>query len=133
MTYEDFVGLVQHRAQLASIGEAVHAIHATLQTLGERLYGGEADDLASQLPREIGTYLQDAQLRENLSLREFYQRVALREELEYPDAVYHAKAVISVLLDAVSPGEIADMRAQLPAEFNDIFHWEGPGGEMRAA
>ncbi len=133
MTFDEFVGQVQHRARLASNGQAVHIIHATLQTLGERLYGDEANNLAAQLPQEIGAYLRAAEIRESMTLHEFYQRVALREGTEYPDAVYHARSVISVLLDAVSPGEIRDVRAQLPAEYSQLFHWEGEGGEHRAA
>lgn len=133
MQYDEFIGQVQHRARLASGGEAVRAVHAVLQTLGERLYGREADNLAAQLPGEIGFYLQQAEQREPFSMREFFERVAEREGVDYPDAVYHARAVMSVILDAVSPGEIADMRAQLPAEFNPLFQWSGEGGEQRAA
>jgi len=133
MQYDEFVGQVQHRARLASTGEAMHAIHAVLQTLGERLFGAEANNLAAQLPAEIGFYLKQAEQRESLSVREFFERVAKREGAEYPDAVYHARAVMSVILDAVSPGEIADMRAQLPMEFNPLFQWSGEGGEQRAA
>ena len=133
MQYDEFIGQVQHRARLASSGEAVHAVHAVLQTLGERLYGEEAENLAAQLPAEIGFYLKQAEKREPLAVREFFERIAGREGADYPDAVYHARAVMSVILDAVSPGEIADMRAQLPAEFNPLFQWSGEGGEQRAA
>ena len=133
MTYDEFVGQVQHRARLASTGQAVHAIHATLQTLGERLFGDEADNLASQLPQEIGAYLREAQIRESMPVREFFERVALREGAELPDAVYHARSVVSVVLDAVSPGEIADVRAQLPSEYDQLFQWQGEGGAQRAA
>jgi uncharacterized protein (DUF2267 family) len=133
MQYDDFVGHVQHRARLASTGEAVHAIHATLQTLGERLYGEEAKNLAAQLPDEIGAYLTQPTQRESFDLREFYQRVSQRERADLPDAIYHAQAVVSVVLDAVSPGEIADARAQLPDEYAHLFTWQGEGGMRRSA
>ncbi len=42
MQYDQFVGQVQSRAPLASNGEAIAAIRATLETLGERLAGGAA-------------------------------------------------------------------------------------------
>ncbi len=38
-----------------------------------------------------------------------------------PEAVYHARAVIEVLSEAVSKGEMDDVRAQLPAEFDRLF------------
>lgn len=133
MTYDEFVGQVQHRARLATTGSAVHVIHATLQTLGERLTLEEGQHLAAQLPREIGAYLTQVLPRVSFTLREFYQRVALREQAELPDAVYHAKAVVSVLVEAVSTGEIADVRAQLSSEFDDLFHYEGEGGMRKSA
>lgn len=40
MDYNDFVGHVHNRARLATRGEAVTAIQATLETLGDRLTSG---------------------------------------------------------------------------------------------
>lgn len=59
MQYDQFVGQVQHRAHLANSGQALRVIHATLETLNERLRGNEADDLAAQLPEEMGAFLRD--------------------------------------------------------------------------
>jgi uncharacterized protein (DUF2267 family) len=50
MTYDEFIGQVHHRARLGTTGDAVRATRATLEVLGERLFGGEAKDLAAQLP-----------------------------------------------------------------------------------
>ena len=57
MKHDEFIGRVQHYARLASRGDAERATRATLETLGERLAGGEPKDLASQLPPEIGLHL----------------------------------------------------------------------------
>ena len=130
MRYDKFVGNVQHRAQLSDGGQAMRAIHATLGTLSERLFGGEAEQLSAQLPSEIGYYLQESNLKEKFDLEEFYERVGVREEVRFAEAARHARAVISVLCDAVSPGEIADVRAQLPREFDDLF--ENPSHFMAA-
>lgn len=124
MQYDEFVGQVQHRARLASGGEAIRAISATLGTLAERLYGGEADDLAAQLPREIQPYLQAIESGRDFDLREFFQRVSDREQVDLPEAIYHARAVMSVVRDAVSAGEIQDILAQLPDEYDPLFQWE---------
>lgn len=128
MKYNEFVGHVQNRARLASNGEAVRAIHAALETLGERLAGGEASNLASQLPEEIGEYLR-VERDEAFSLDEFFQRVAKREGVDLPDATHHARAVISVLGEAISAGALANARAQLPDEYNPLFE-AGSEGEM---
>jgi len=60
MQHDQFIGQVQHRAQLSSRGDAERAVRATLETLAERLVGGEATDLAAQLPRELGEHPRQA-------------------------------------------------------------------------
>ena len=127
MQYDEFVGQVQHRARLASGGQAINAIEATLTTLAERLYGGEAEDLAAQLPRQIQPYLQVLEMGEDFDLKEFYERVSMREEVDLPIAIYHARAVVSVVCDSVSEGEIQDILAQLPEEYCSLFQWEEAG------
>ena len=129
MKHDEFIGRVQHYARLPSRGDAEHATHVTLETLGERLAGGEPKDLASQLPREIGEYLlRGGGKGERFTLDEFYQRVSEREGEDLPKAVFHARAVIRVLSEAVSKGEINDILAQLPPEFDRFFQEavEGP-------
>lgn len=121
MQYDQFVGQVQHRAQLANGGQAVHAIHATLETLGERLFGGEAEQLASQLPAEIGYYLRQARIKDNFGMDEFFDRVSAHEGVALRTAMHHARVVLSVLTEAVSPGEIEDVRAQLPGDLKWVL------------
>ncbi|MDN3509816.1 MAG: DUF2267 domain-containing protein [Candidatus Jettenia sp.] len=132
MNYDEFTGQVQSRARLASTDEAIRAIRATLETLGERLFGNEADDLASQLPTELKPYLLQAKSKESFDLNEFFRRVCQKEGggIELPDAVYHARAVVSVLRDAVSPGELNDVLAQLPSDYDDLFE-AGSEGTMQ--
>ncbi len=51
MEHDEFIGQAQHRARLASRGEAERATRATLETLAERISDGAAQNLAAQLPR----------------------------------------------------------------------------------
>jgi uncharacterized protein (DUF2267 family) len=129
MKHDEFIGQVQHRARLGSRGQAERATRVTLETLAERLAGGEAKDLAAQLPLEIGEHLtgQWSAIGERFSLEEFFRRVSLREGVDLPDAIFHATAVIEVLSEAVSKGEMDDVRAQLPAEFDRLFEAGGTG------
>lgn len=129
MDYDEFVGQVQHRARLGSQGETVRAIRATLETLAERLAGGEADHLAAQLPAELGRYLQQVEGGQRFSLDEFFVRVSDKEGVDLPLAIYHARAVIELLGEAVSQGEMDHVRAQLPAEFDRLFN-AGSEGTM---
>lgn len=123
MNYDRFIGLVQHRAQLATTGEAVGATRATLESLAERIGANEARHLASQLPREIAHYLQESppEKGERFSFDEFCQRVALREACDPPKAVFHARCVIETLEEAVTGGEMSHVVGLLPEEFMPIF------------
>jgi uncharacterized protein (DUF2267 family) len=130
MKHDEFIGKVQHQARLSSRGDAERATWATLQTLGERLAGGEVKDFASQLPPQLAQYALSglAGFGERFSIDEFFLLVSAREGVELPQAVLHARAVISVLEEALSGGEIKDIRSQLPAEFNRLFE----AGEIRS-
>ncbi len=128
MDYHHFIDQVQARAHLASSDEALKATRATLETLGERLQGGEPGDLASQLPSEIKSFLGEEGKGENFGLEEFLDRVTRREGIEKPAARSHARAVLSVVQEAVSEGELEDVRGQLPREYDPLFD-SGDEGE----
>ncbi len=133
MKYDEFIGQVQNRARLASRGDAERAARATLATLTERLAGGEAKDFISQLPGELGEQIAletvGAGIGERFSPNEFFRRVGIREGTELPQATFHARAVIDVLKEAISAGELKDIRSQLPPEFNRLFE-SGSEGSM---
>lgn len=134
MQFSEFIGQVQHRARLASEEEALRATRATLTTLSERLIPDEAENVAAQLPEEIGNFLRDGDggmSTERLSLDEFFQRVSEREHEDLPQAVYHARAVCDVLLEAIDAGQARHMTEQLPEEFNRLF--AGSEGRMRGS
>jgi uncharacterized protein (DUF2267 family) len=127
MRYDEFISRVQERAGLAR-DEAVRSTEATLATLGERLYRTERENLAAQLPDELKEDLfkeVDSEVTrrdvDRFSLEEFYIRVSARAEIGYPDAVKRAQAVIAVLREAVSAGEIEDVLSKLPDEYGELF------------
>jgi uncharacterized protein (DUF2267 family) len=123
MKHDEFIGQVQHRARLSSRGDAERATWATLQTLGERLAGGEAKDFASQLSPQLAQYALSglAGLGAPFSVDEFCSLVSEREGVDLPQAALHARAVISVLQEAISQGEVADTLSQLPNEYHRLF------------
>lgn len=123
MQFHEFLGQVQNRAHLSSLADAEIAVRATLTTLAERLAGGEPKDLASQLPEPLGQYLvwEGADEPQRLSLNEFFQRVSERTNADLPKALHQARVVMQVLSEAITPGELDDIRAQLPEEFQTLF------------
>jgi uncharacterized protein (DUF2267 family) len=130
MQLHEFLGQVQHRAQMASLEDALHATRATLSTLAERLQGNEPEHLGAQLPAELKEFLRapGSGSGERFSSTEFFHRVCQKEGVDLPIAVYHARVVLEVLKEAVSPGEIDDVRAQLPADWQRLF--EGSTGRL---
>jgi uncharacterized protein (DUF2267 family) len=134
VNHDEFIGQVQSRARLASRGDAERATRATLETLGERLSGGAAQNLAAQLPTEIGEHLRRVSTSEeatgdSFSLDEFFDRVAERENAEVPEAAFHARTVIEVAAEATTGGVVTKVREQLPDDFNRLFE-AGSTGRM---
>jgi uncharacterized protein (DUF2267 family) len=123
MQFHEFLGHVQDRARLSSLGDAETATRATLTTLRERLAGGEPKDVAAQLNDSIAKYLEAPGREEadNFTLDEFYNRVSQRAGIDRTKAVFQAQAVVNVLGDAVSEGEVHDIRQQLPEEYTPLF------------
>lgn len=125
MKHDEFVGAVQHRAELASRGEAIRATRATLTTLGERLQPGEASDLAGPLPMEIDVFLHRADSGQIFDYDDFVQRVSERASADYADAAYYAQVVLDVVDESVPESELQDVTAQLPGGYDDLFELVG--------
>ncbi len=123
MQYQEFIDRVWQRARLSTFAEAEAATRATLTTLGEYLTGGEGLDLASQLPQGLAEILQQQPPDRSIifSLNDFLQRVGEEEKVGIEEAEAHARAVISVIEEAVSEGEMDDVRRQFPSEFDPLF------------
>lgn len=133
MNYDEFIKRVLSAARLSSLGDAVAAVRATLETLAERMTREEVKDTSSQLPREIAYYLEHrAETLDKFGLDEFLKRVSQREPADLPTATYHARVVIAVLQEAVTKGQIDDIRGHLPDEFAPLFE-SGPEGRMKVA
>jgi uncharacterized protein (DUF2267 family) len=121
--YQEFVDRVRQRAGLASFAEAEAVTQATLTTLGEYLTGGEGLDLAAQLPQGLAELLRRQPPERSMifSLNDFLQRVGEEEGVGIEEASAHARAVMGVLEEAVTEGEMDDVRRQFPSEFDPLF------------
>jgi uncharacterized protein (DUF2267 family) len=130
MQTKEFLGQVQDKAHLATLGEAMRATRATLETLAERLGPDETRHLAAQLPHEIQLFLADTgmSMPERFSSDEFLLRVCAREGIDLPISTHHARAVIDVLTEAVAEGEVGDVLGRLPDDYRRLF--AGSEGRM---
>lgn len=121
LSADEFLRRVGDRAGLDPRG-ARRATDAVLETLAERISGGEVADLISRLPVELHPPLKTGDAKSNgaarpMSLDEFVRRIAEREAVTPAEAREHARAVFATLREAVGEKEFLDVSAQLPLEF----------------
>lgn len=122
MHAEELIERVQRRVGLETQEETLKAVQATLETLGERLPRKAARGFSAQLPHDLkACFLQRQDARQPFDLDEFYNRVSARADLGRPLAVECAQAVLKVLDEAVSAGEMADIRRELAPEYDPLF------------
>ena len=129
MQYQEFIERVQQMADLPSFEEAERVTQATLTTLGEYLAGYEGLNLADQLPQGLDQFLRQQPPNRSMmhSLNDFLQRVGEEEGAQEGEGVgtgeaeAHARAVMLVLEEAVSEGEMDDVCRQFPTEFDRLF------------
>jgi uncharacterized protein (DUF2267 family) len=121
MTDEEFINAVARRAGV-STQQAESLTRATLSTLADRLSSGEADDVASQLPRGLKeAMIPSTPKAEPFDLEEFIDRVSRRAGVDAAKAEVGVRAVLTTLREAISKGEFEDMMAQLPLEFGQMI------------
>jgi uncharacterized protein (DUF2267 family) len=121
MHYEGFIDRVRERTGLEDKHLAEIAVRAFFETLGERLHRTEREKLAAQLPNQLKEFIVIHPAHDFFGLEEFYTRVASRAGVRYPHGVGQAKAIVTVLKEAVSPGELADVLADLTSDYGELF------------
>jgi uncharacterized protein (DUF2267 family) len=120
MQLHEFLSRVQQQARLASPEQAMAATRATLETLSERIWGGEPQDLGSQLPQLLKGYLHAGE-GHRFNVEEFFRKVAAREGIDPVTGRRHAQAVLRTVEQAIDHGEMSDLMAQLPKEYHHLF------------
>lgn len=127
MDYDTFLGEVQNRGQLSSREDAVTTTRIALETLSQRIEPGQAENLAAQLPREIGIFLTDVDSVERFEWDEFIDRIVEKgnysPEDEQADAIHHARVVMDVVADAITDDAIENLRDQISSagDWNELF------------
>jgi uncharacterized protein (DUF2267 family) len=120
MDYETFTRTATQRAGLPE-PTLERVEHATLRTLGDRISGGEARDLAAQLPKPLKEDLETVpENAEPFGVDEFIRRVSERGQVAPEEARSGAVAVLTTVREAVTPGEFDDVLSQLPQEYREL-------------
>jgi uncharacterized protein (DUF2267 family) len=120
MDYPTFIKTEAEKAGLPK-DQAENLAHATLRTLADRITGGEAKDLAAQLPQPLKDDLQKEQENaEAFDVDEFVRRVSERAHVDESTARTGAQATMITVREAVTPGEFDDITSQLPQEYREL-------------
>ncbi|MGB2571027.1 DUF2267 domain-containing protein [Micromonospora citrea] len=126
MNDNEFLALVATRSGL-SPEQAAAVTRATLTTLAERIDGGEARDLAGQLPEGLRAHAFGAsEAAERFGLDVFVARVGGRADVDGDQVRDGVTAVFDVLRDALDPAAYEQAVAQLPAEYADVVDRSAP-------
>jgi uncharacterized protein (DUF2267 family) len=125
MPFDAFVDRVAGRAGLDH-HQARRATDAVLETLAERIAGGDVDDLIQDLPIELHQPLKRGNAASGgqatrMSLDEFVRRVAHREGVDAGQALVHSRAVLATLREAIPDTEFYDVAVQLPDEYDAVL------------
>ncbi|WP_016907411.1 DUF2267 domain-containing protein [Streptomyces xiaopingdaonensis] len=138
MQHDAFIGQVQARAGLGSRGEAEAVTRATLETLAERIQATQAENLADQLPHEIGEHLRRVAYAQDepvtgarMDRHEFFDRVAQRSGLDPPKAIHAARCVVEVVDEAVSGDVLGKIRQSLDEELATVLYAGSSGTAPR--
>jgi uncharacterized protein (DUF2267 family) len=126
MQEHEFVSAVKESLGLPDNRSAERAVKATLTVLGQRLEGGEAKDLASQLPGSLADALPNEGGGERFDVDTFYQRIAEQEGegVTVAQARQHARSIAKGLETALTDGEWQNFTSQLPKDFQDFLGTE---------
>jgi uncharacterized protein (DUF2267 family) len=122
---DEFLDRVSGRAGLD--GEAANrAAEAVLETLAERIAGGEVDDIAETLPESLREPLERGKENsgakaQKMSLDDFIARIADREDVTWEDALEHARAVFATLREGLPGEEWSDLLDQLPRGYQEAL------------
>lgn len=98
------------------------ATESVLETLGERLTLGEAEDVAAYLAESEAATLVDRDSPEAAAfdVDEFVERVAEREGVDETAAHDHAERVVRTL-DSIAHEEMSHVRDQLSPDYTELF------------
>jgi uncharacterized protein (DUF2267 family) len=126
VSYDTFLQRVADRAGVDP-AEAPGMAEAVLETLAERIAGGEVRDLMVRLPDELHPPLERGVERSGgkakmMSLDEFVDSVAEKEGTDdLGRAGAHTRAVFRTLREALPDKDFRDIDAQLPAEYDVLL------------
>lgn len=115
MKYREIVKNVSNYSGFSE-DEAERALDLIAGILASHLNAAERRELASQLPAELQYIVLEPKDKTKFSLKTMYERLATLQNISAGHAKKQVVAVWLALKDAISPSEVADIRACFPRD-----------------
>jgi uncharacterized protein (DUF2267 family) len=119
--YDQMVKAVDTRAGLDDRAEAERTLRVVIQTLSDRLLGGEADDLLAQLPEPLKSEIEVTPQADPMNPQEFVERVAAELAVPEDEARERIRVVFATLHEAVTEGEWEEVVGQLDKQYAGLI------------
>lgn len=116
MRYRELIKKVQDYSGL-SFEEAKEALQVMVEVLAVHLTERERKDFASQLPEELQNIALAVLATEENSTKPILPQIMELQQVDENRAKHQIKAAWRALKNAISRGEIEDIKAQLPNDF----------------
>lgn len=113
MKYQEMIKKVQQYSGFSN-SESKDALDCTVETLAVHLTEGERKDFASQLPHELQDRALSVFATRSTAKEDILEQFARLQNITIDHAKKQLLSSWRVIKDAISDGEIQDIRAQLP-------------------
>jgi len=121
MQYRELVKKVQIYSGFSD-QESETALRTFAGKLGSRLTPQERRQFASELPSDLKAVVLEAQAGEKFGAEELVRYVCEANGIDEAHARKQIHASWRAIKDAISPGEIRDIKAQLPRDLDAMLH-----------
>jgi len=121
MGYRELIKKVQDYSGFSD-AESKDALDCMVETLAVHLTEGERKDFASQLPQELQDRALSVMPTEESAHKDLFAQFMENQHVNESRAKKQMLAAWKALKDAISPGEIDDIRSQLPNKTVAMLH-----------
>lgn len=121
MSFREMIKKVQHYSGFSD-RESKEALEMMVESLAVHLTEGERKDFASQLPQELKDIALSVMPTKETARQDIVEQFMEMEEIDEPRAKKQIHSTWKAIKDAISPGEIDDIRAQLPNKTVTMLH-----------
>jgi uncharacterized protein (DUF2267 family) len=102
--------------------ESEMALRTFVEKLATRLTEEEREDFAAQLPTDLKEVVLSVNETHKWNVNDFIHEVCEAEDIEENRAKKQIYAAWQAIKDALSPGEVKDIQAQLPNDMVAMLH-----------